>query len=106
MDNRNLTEIHELNLSYLLLVQKLLISNRDQAIVRLKIDAEMADLLIDLSNAQIIKLARVNQLICHLGHQSAEQVKVLVSEKRSPELAPLHASLLMASTAPSKAAHV
>jgi flagellar transcriptional activator FlhD len=44
-----LEDIQEINLSYLLLMQRLISTDRETAVFRLKIDEEMADLLGSLS---------------------------------------------------------
>ncbi|MEQ6887189.1 flagellar transcriptional regulator FlhD [Halomonas sp. CS7] len=98
MDISNvIDEIHELNLTYLLLAQRLISEDRVAAKFRLKIDDEMADLLQELNARQLMKLSRVNQLLCHFGHDSAEQLRQLTHNPREQGLTQFHASLLMAS---------
>lgn len=99
MNPARLAEIQDINLAYLMLAQNLIREDKATAMVRLKVDAEAADILAGLSGPEMMKLARTNQLICHLGHQSAKQLKVLISKKRDPSLSSIHASLLMASAA-------
>lgn len=89
-------ELHQLNLAYLLLAQRLLSEDRASAMFRLKIDIETADLLEQLSVHQLIQLASSNQLLCHFGHESAEQLRQLTQNPRDHGLTPFHASLLMA----------
>src|SRR5690554_7903014 len=91
-----LDEIQELNLAYLLLAQRLLGSDRATAMFRLKIDDETADLLLSLSAAQLTRLARTQQLLCHFGFESAEQLRRVVNNPRDNGLSQFHASLLMA----------
>lgn len=90
-------EIQELNLSYLLLAQRLLSEDRTSAMFRLKIDAATADLLLELNARQLTRLARSNQLLCHFGHEGADQLRQLTDNPRDQGLGPFHASLLMAS---------
>ena len=98
MDNSNvIDEIHELNLTYLLLAQRLINEDRATAKFRLKIDDEMADLIQELNARQLTRLSRVNQLLCHFGHDSAEQLRQLTHNPREHGLAQFHTSLLMAS---------
>ena len=97
MKNQSLLdEIQELNLAYLLLAQRLLGSDRAAAMFRLKIDDETADLLLSLSAAQLTRLARTQQLLCHFGFDSAEQLRRVVDNPRDNGLSQFHASLLMA----------
>lgn len=88
-------EIQDLNLSYLLLVQRLLRKDRATAMFRLKLSDEMANLLAGLSGKQLMQLARTNQLICRPGFENAGQLAKVLSNSREPRLTRLHASLLM-----------
>ncbi|MFC0709075.1 flagellar transcriptional regulator FlhD [Azorhizophilus paspali] len=90
-------EIQDLNLTYLLLVQRLLRKDRATAIFRLKLSDEMADLLAGLSSKQLAQLARINQLICRPGFEDAGQLTKVLNNSREPGLTRLHASLLMVS---------
>ncbi|MGY6564126.1 MAG: flagellar transcriptional regulator FlhD [Halomonadaceae bacterium] len=97
MKNANhLDEIQELNLAYLLLAQRLLNDDRAAAMFRLKIDGETADLLLSLGAAQLTRLARTNQLLCHFGFEGAEQLRQVIANPRDNGLSQFHASLLMA----------
>ncbi|SDN88232.1 flagellar transcriptional activator FlhD [Halomonas shengliensis] len=91
-------EIQELNLAYLLLAQRLIGADREEAMFRLKIDDATADLLEGLNARQLTRLSRTNQLLCHFGHAGAEQLRQVTDNPREQGLASLHASLLMAST--------
>ncbi|MNZ22118.1 Flagellar transcriptional regulator FlhD [compost metagenome] len=91
-----LDDIQDLNLSYLLLVQRLLREDRPTAMFRLKLDEPMADLLATLSGKQLVQLARTNQLICRLGFDDAEQLTKVLNNQREQGLARIHAALLMA----------
>ncbi|MCL7929272.1 flagellar transcriptional regulator FlhD [Halomonas llamarensis] len=95
-----LDEIQEINLTYLLLAQRLLGEDREAGMFRLKIDAEMADLLMALNARQLTQLARTNQLLCRLTSVSAEQLRQVTHNPRDQGLAGLHTSLLLAGKAP------
>ncbi|MDX5376341.1 MAG: flagellar transcriptional regulator FlhD [Halomonas sp.] len=97
MNTNHLDEIQELNLAYLLLAQRLLNDDRAAAMFRLKIDDETADLLVSLGAAQLTRLARTNQLLCHFGFDGAEQLRQVIDNPRDNGLSQFHASLLMAS---------
>lgn len=92
-------EIHDLNLAYLLLAQRLINEDLASAKFRLKIDDEMAHLIQELNVRQLTRLSRVNQLLCHFGHDSAEHLRQVTHNPREQGLTPFHASLLMASRA-------
>ncbi|WP_458524973.1 flagellar transcriptional regulator FlhD [Onishia taeanensis] len=90
-----LDEIQDLNLSYLLLAQRLLADDRAMAMFRLKIDAELADLLASLSARQLGQLSRTNQLLCQLSLSDASQLQTLVQQRREHGLSQTHASMLL-----------
>ncbi|MFP3342558.1 flagellar transcriptional regulator FlhD [Halomonas sp. SIMBA_159] len=91
-----LDEIQEINLAYLLLAQRLLSEDREAAMFRLKIDGELADLLVSLNAWQLTKLARSNQLVCRFSHASGQRLRDILENPRDQGLAGLHASLLSA----------
>ncbi|WP_110687223.1 flagellar transcriptional regulator FlhD [Salinicola aestuarinus] len=94
--NSLIDDIQDLNLSYLLLVQRLLNDDRESAMFRLNLDAELADTIGSLSIRQLTQLSRTNQLLCHLRFTSADQVNLLLHNPRAQGLSQTHASLLMA----------
>jgi flagellar transcriptional activator FlhD len=63
-DSQTLDSIRELNLSYLLLAQRLLTEDREGAQASLGLSAEMAQTLSQLSPAQATKLASSSQVLC------------------------------------------
>ncbi|MFG6665511.1 flagellar transcriptional regulator FlhD [Halomonas sp. HNIBRBA4712] len=90
-------EIQEINLAYLLLAQRLLSEDREAAMLRLKVDNELADLIIAMNARQLSRLARSNQLVCRFSQVTAAQLKQVMENPRDQGLSGLHASLLMAS---------
>ena len=64
MHSDMLSEIREVNLQYLLLVQRLLREDRAAATRRMAIPERLADVLAGLSFAQVARLAASNQLLC------------------------------------------
>jgi len=92
----HLDEIQDLNLAYLLLAQRLLNEDRAAAMFRLKIDDDMAELILSLNATQLTTLSRTNQLLCHFGHESADRLRQVVDNPRDNGLSRFHASLLMA----------
>jgi flagellar transcriptional activator FlhD len=63
-DELNLAEIREVNLTYLMLAQKLIRKDKVEAMFRLGMSEEAADMLNTLSSAQVLKLAAGNMLLC------------------------------------------
>ncbi|WP_110656234.1 flagellar transcriptional regulator FlhD [Salinicola halimionae] len=94
--NSLLDDIQDLNLSYLLLVQRLLNEDRESAMFRLDMNADLADTIIRLSIKQLTQLSRANQLLCNLRFTDAEQLNLLIHNPRAQGLEQTHASLLMA----------
>jgi flagellar transcriptional activator FlhD len=92
-----INEIQDLNLTYLLLAQRMLESDRASAMFRLKISDEMAEILLSLSARQLAKLSRTNQLLCRFGYEDAEQLSAVTRQLREQDLSGFHSSLLMAS---------
>ncbi|WP_275287432.1 flagellar transcriptional regulator FlhD [Halomonas elongata] len=95
--NEYLDEIREMNLAYLLLAQRLLNADREEAMFRLKVDDDMADFLSSLGAQQLSRLASTNQLLCRLGHEGVEPLRQVVDNPREQGLSHFHSSLLMAS---------
>ena len=95
-----LDDFQELNLSYLLLTQKLLREDPATAMFRLKLNSEAAELIASLSARQIMQLSRSRQLLCRIVLDDAEQLMRLTQEQREPELASIHTALLMAAVPP------
>ncbi|WP_153101589.1 flagellar transcriptional regulator FlhD [Paraburkholderia hayleyella] len=62
--NEMLDEIREMNLSYLLLAQRLLREDKPAAMTRMGLAQPLAEVLLDLSLAQVAKLAASNQVLC------------------------------------------
>lgn len=59
-----LAEIREANLTYLMLAQNLIRQDKAEAVFRLGLNEEAADILASLSAAQVLKLASRNTLLC------------------------------------------
>ncbi len=94
-----LAEIREANLSYLMLAQSLIRADRDQALFRLGVSEETADLIGALSSAQMMKIAGGNQLLCRFRMDDDTVWNLLTSHGRGAAndgMSRLHASILMA----------
>ena len=71
IEDRFLAEIRETNLSYLILAQSLIRTDRVQALYRLGLSEEVADLLDQLSPAQMMRIAQGNMLLCRFRFDDA-----------------------------------
>lgn len=87
-------EIRKLNVSFLNLARKLLISGRSDAMASLGISQEMADVLVAMPAAEIANLANTNLLLCRFyfgSHVLAE----LIAKPHWEELAVPEAALAL-----------
>ncbi|HEU4457622.1 MAG TPA: flagellar transcriptional regulator FlhD [Methylibium sp.] len=94
-----LMEIREANLSYLMLAQSLIRSDRDEALFRLGISEDTADVLGLLSPAQMMKIASGNTLLCKMRVDDDMVWSLLTNHGKSAAndgVSRLHANILMA----------
>ena len=92
-------EIREANLSYLMLAQTLVRADREQALFRLGINEDTANLISQLTPAQIMKMAVGNTLLCRFRMDDDLVWNLLTSHGKGAAndgVARLHASILMA----------
>ena len=94
-----LEEIRETNLSYLMLAQSLIRTDREQALYRLGVGDETAKLIDMLTPAQMMKIASGNTLLCRFRADDDLVWSLLTSHGKSAAnegVSRLHASILMA----------
>ncbi|MEO7243413.1 MAG: flagellar transcriptional regulator FlhD [Variovorax sp.] len=97
-----LEEIREANLTYLMLAQSLIRQDKPQALFRLGISEESADLIAMLSPAQVMKLASGNMLLCRF-RAGDDMVWSLLTQQNvasrtaNESTSKLHANIVMAS---------
>lgn len=89
-------EIADLNLTYMLLAQKLLREDRAAAMLRLGISAEMADLLGGMSLGEVVKLATSNFVLCGFRLDDLPGVRSMMQPGREGSLQQAHLSILLA----------
>lgn len=100
MPNDYLSEIRDVNLSYLMIAQQMIRHDRAEAIFRLGISGEIADLLGSMSNAQVLKMASCNVMLSRFRFNDTAILSTLLRDKAANSAAPVHASIIMASQAP------
>lgn len=100
MSNDYTSEIRDVNLSYLMLAQQMIRRDRAEAIFRLGISGEIADLIANMSNAQVLKMASCNVMLSRFRFDDATVLPTLLREKASAAGAPTHVSIIMASQVP------
>jgi flagellar transcriptional activator FlhD len=94
-----LSEIREANLSYLMLAQSLIRSDREQALYRLGISEESAAMIALLAPSQMMKIASGNTLLCRFRMDDDMVWGLLTNHGKSAAndvTTRLHASILMA----------
>ena len=93
-----LSEIKEVNLSYLLLAQRLLREDRAAGMFRMGISERLADVLASLSLAQTVRLAASNQVLCRFRFDDHAILTSLADKGKSAAAAAQpHSAILMAS---------
>ena len=94
-----LAEIREANLSYLMLAQSLIRSDKEQALFRLGVSEETASLIGALTPAQMMKVATGNTLRCRFRMDDDMVWNLLTNHGKGAAndgMSRLHASILMA----------
>ncbi len=89
-------EISDLNLTYMLLAQKLLRQDRAAAMFRLGITRELADMLVGMSLSQIVRLAATNFVLCGFRLDDVPVVGSMVQDSKDHALQQAHLSILLA----------
>ena len=93
--NEQLQSIHNVNLSYLLLAQRLIRDNKFLATFRLGLNDATIDILKDLSLPQLIKLSSTGQLICRLRLDNEDVIECLTKDARIDALQRIHTGIIL-----------
>ncbi|CAB3780549.1 Flagellar transcriptional regulator FlhD [Paraburkholderia caffeinitolerans] len=88
-----LSEINEINLSYLLLAQRLLGEDRTDGMFRMGISEPLADVLTQLTAAQAVRLAASSQLLCRFRFDEHAILSALAEKGKAAQI---HSAMLMA----------
>ncbi|MBN3761355.1 flagellar transcriptional regulator FlhD [Burkholderia sp. Ac-20365] len=95
--NSTADEIRELNLSYLLLAQRMLREDKAIGMFRLGLSAQVADILTDLTLAQTVKLAGSNQVLCRFRFDDHTVLGGLAERAaKRPAMASTHSAIVLA----------
>jgi flagellar transcriptional activator FlhD len=94
-------EIREANLTYLMLAQRMIRDDPAQALYRLGISEEVAELISSITSGQLLKIASGSVLLCHMRGID-EAVWSLLSNQTDNSAANhvnnrLHANIVMSS---------
>ena len=99
-DEQLSAEIRDANLTYLMLAQNLIRKDKSEALFRLGVSEESADMIATLSAAQILKLASGTMLLCRFRMDDDVVWSLLTNQTASKvdndATTKLHASILMA----------
>ena len=97
-----LQEVREVNLAYLVLAQHMIRADRAQALYRLGVSEEVANIIDQLTPAQLMKIAASNQLILRFRFDDDMVWNLLTSHSKTKStaagaaVAGLHANIVMA----------
>ncbi len=89
-------EIKELNLAYLMLAQQMVRADREGAMFKLGISAEIADLIETLTPGQVLKMASTSMVLCQFRFDDQLLIGLLSGHQRDAGTSHLHASILAA----------
>lgn len=96
-----MNEIRETNLAYLMLAQTMIRADKAQALFRLGLSEEVADLVAQLSPQQLVRIAAQNVMMCRFRFDDEMVWGLLTSHgktvNKDQSADRLHASILMAS---------
>ena len=92
-------EIKETNLSYMLLAQQMLRNDKASAIFRLGVSEELADLIVGLSPAQMLKMAASNMLLCRFRFDERLLLNMVTDYNKDRMMSQAHAAILMSGQA-------
>lgn len=101
-DEQMMAAIREANLTYLMLAQGMIRSDRAQALYRLGVSEEVADIIGGLTPTQMMRIAASNMLMCRFRFDDDMVWNLLTSHGKRGNTEEstaqrLHASILMAS---------
>lgn len=94
--NQMYEDIKETNLSYMLLAQQMLRADKASAIFRLGVSEELADLIVGLSPAQMLKMAASNMLLCRFRFDERLLLNMVTDYNKDRMMSQAHATILMA----------
>ena len=85
--NDTLESIQEINLSYVTLAQKLLQEDRPLGMLRLGLSKEVAEILANLTVAQVVKFAASNHLLCSFRFNDHAMLSALTNSPHRADIA-------------------
>ncbi len=89
-------EIKETNLSYMMLAQQMIRDDKASAIFRLGVNDELAELIVGLSPAQMLKMAASNMLLCRFRFDERLLLNMITYYNKDRMMSQTHTTILMA----------
>lgn len=89
-------EIRDLNLTYLMLAQQMIREDKTAAVYRLGVSQQLAEILSDLTPAQVLKMAGSNLLLCRLRFDDKLILGLLSTYGKDHAMPQSHAAILLA----------
>jgi flagellar transcriptional activator FlhD len=93
--NEQIQSIQNINLSYLLLAQRLIRDDKFSAAFRLGLNDEVIEALRHLSLPQLIKMSSTGQMICRLRVDSEAIIDCLTKDSRIDALQRIHTGIIL-----------
>ena len=97
-------EIRELNVAYLMLVQKMLHADRETAMLQLGIGRAMVDFIESLTSARLVRMADNPIMIPRFRFDDEQLARLMAGEGRDETASTLHAAILAAGRTAEEAA--
>jgi len=89
-------EIKEANLTYLLLARQMIQDDQDTAVFRLGVSKELAEIVADLSPAQLLKMASSSNLLCSFRFDEKLLLNMITDYNKDRMMSQAHTAILMA----------
>lgn len=93
--NQIQSEIKDANLSYMLLAQQMIKDDKVASIFRLGISDELAQLISNLTPAQIMKMAATNMMLCRFRFDENLLLNMISDFNKDRLMSQAHATILM-----------
>jgi flagellar transcriptional activator FlhD len=95
LSSSSLNDIQEVNLFYLMLAQRLLRENYAAGMFRLGFDTDVAEIVLSLSPAQLVKLAGSSNLLCQFRLNDYQLLSTLTQDVLGGVLQQAHSTILL-----------
>ncbi len=94
-----MSEIKDANLNYLMMAKQLISADKATAMFLLGINSDIANLLDNLSNSQVVKLSSTNMMLTRFRFDDSAVLGMLTNYAKEREQAQLHTSIILAGQA-------